>query len=136
MARLAVYVIVAGIALFMYEPIRAPAVALGQRHVGSEFWAGWRDRVGLGPRLIYSGVGAGHRVTRNTEGGRLVALEDGSRWQIRLEHRVQALRWLVVPDVEVVDSGAEGAPHYELVDTATAERLPASYLGMTDSEGK
>lgn len=78
----------------------------------------------------YYGVGGRHWIQRTEGGGRIVVLEDGSRWEVWPVDRITAALWLPVSDIEVADARSPmGAFRYALINTDDDEVVLAKYLG-------
>ena len=78
----------------------------------------------------YAGVGGGHWVKENVGNGTYMILEDGSLWQIDPFDKIDAMLWLPISDVTVLESSS-GSPGYDylLVNTDDGEQAHAKYMG-------
>ena len=78
----------------------------------------------------YAGVGGGHWVKKNVDGGTYMILEDGSLWQIDPIDKVDAILWLPISDITVTESSS-GSPGYDylLINTDDGEKAHAKYMG-------
>lgn len=78
----------------------------------------------------YSGVGSGHWIQENMDGGAIILLEDGSLWQIDPIDKIYAMLWLPISNVSIFTS-SDGSPGYEylLVNVDDDEKVHARYLG-------
>lgn len=85
---------------------------------------------GRGGALSYPGVGGGHWVRENVDGGRFILLEDNSFWQVDPLDRIDAMLWLPISDITVLESSS-GSPSYNylLINTDDGEQAHAKYLG-------
>ena len=85
------------------------------------------ERGGVSP---YLGVGSGHWIRENVDGGRFILLEDNSFWQVDPLDRIDTILWLPVSDVTVLESSS-GSPGYNylLINTDDGEQAHARYLG-------
>ena len=82
-------------------------------------------------RGMYAGVGGGHWIDKNIDSGAYMILEDGSLWQIDPIERIDAMLWLPISQITVLES-ASGAPGYNylLINTNDGEKAHAKYLGQ------
>lgn len=78
--------------------------------------------------LPYVAEGDGHWILRVYAGGASVLLEDHSVWIIHPLHRVDAMLWLPVSDIVVVDTD-NLPPSYTLINTDDEERASACFVG-------
>ncbi len=70
----------------------------------------------------YSGIGGGHVVRSTADAGRVVTLEDGSRWEILPRDRYQTAEWELSANITVrVLSREEDGFGYELINTSADE---------------
>ena len=83
-----------------------------------------------GRDLTYLGVGGDHWVRKNVDQGRFIVLEDNSLWAVDPLNRVDAMLWLPISDITVLES-ATGSPGYNylLINTDDGEQAHAKYLG-------
>ena len=87
--------------------------------------------VGASTGGIYAGVGVGHWVAKNIDGGTLIVLEDGSLWQINPFERINAALWLPISNISVTESTSGSLSYnYLLVNTDDGEKAHAKYLGQ------
>ncbi|MCY4661743.1 MAG: hypothetical protein OXF93_18340 [Acidobacteria bacterium] len=103
------------------EALRSHVEALLARALAST--SGSRERG------AYPGVGGGHWIQDNAR-GRIITLEDGSLWEIAPLDRVEAMLWLPVSDIVVIES-TSGSPGYGylLVNTDDGGQAHARYIG-------
>jgi len=80
----------------------------------------------------YAGVGGGHWVTQNVDMGTFIILEDGSLWEIDPFDKIDAMLWLPISDITVIQSSS-GSPGYDylLINTDDGEKAHAKYVGKT-----
>jgi hypothetical protein len=79
---------------------------------------------------LYAGVGGGHWVKKNVDSGTYMVLEDGSLWQIDPIDKVDAMLWLPISNITVIESSS-GSPGYNylLINTDDDEKAHAKYMG-------
>ena len=71
-----------------------------------------------------------HWVQSVENGGALVVLEDGSRWEVRAIDRIHTMLWLPVDDVEVrMAPSPIGQYEFELTHVQDGETVLARYVG-------
>lgn len=75
-------------------------------------------------------TGDGHWIGEVKDGGKIVVLEDGSRWGIHPINIVETCIWLPVSDITVEDGDDPSYP-YKLINTDDDEAVDAKYLGST-----
>lgn len=88
-------------------------------------------RVAAGPeRSTYLGLGGGHWVKRNIDGGTFILLEDRSLWEIDGFDKLDAMLWLPLSNITVTAS-TSGSPGYGylLINTDDGEKAHAKYIG-------
>ena len=80
---------------------------------------------------VYAGVGSGHWIENNIDSGSFIVLEDGSLWKIDPLEKIDAMLWLPVSDITVIESSG-GSPGYDylLVNTDDGEKAHAKYMGQ------
>ena len=61
----------------------------------------------------YAGGGGGHWVQKNVDSGTYMILEDGSLWQIDPIDKIDAMLWLPISEITVVES-TSGSPGLQL----------------------
>lgn len=76
----------------------------------------------------YYGTSMQHWITRVEDGGALVVLEDGSRWQIDTIDRIDTMLWLPTEKVTVKQWAGKT---YELTNLKRNKTAKAQYLGMS-----
>jgi len=76
---------------------------------------------------VYSGVGSGHWVSENIDGGRIIKLEDGSLWEISPIDRIDTMLWLPTEDITVVESDNPLYP-YKLINTDAGDAVEAKLI--------
>ncbi len=81
-------------------------------------------------RKAYARLGGGHWIKKNVDSGTFIILEDGSLWQIDPLDKVDAMLWLPVSNITVVESSS-GSPGYDylLINTDDGETAHAKYMG-------
>ena len=79
----------------------------------------------------YPGIGSGHWIKENVNGGSIIILEDGSIWAIDPVDRIDAMLWLPISSITVIES-AKGTPGYNylLINTDDGEKAHAKYTGL------
>ena len=79
----------------------------------------------------YAGVGGGHWIQKNVDSGTYMILEDGSLWEIGPLNKVDAMLWLPISSITVVES-SDGSPGYDylLINTDDGEKAHAKYMGQ------
>jgi len=79
----------------------------------------------------YAGVGGGHWIKKNVDSGTYIILEDGSLWQIDPLDKIDAMLWLPISNIIVVESSS-GSPGYDylLINTDDGEKAHAKYMGQ------
>jgi hypothetical protein len=86
---------------------------------------------GVLPRSgLYAGTGAGHWVKENIDRGKMFLLEDGSLWEVDRFEKLDAMLWLKMSNITVVESN-DGMPGYNylLINTDDGEKVHAKYIG-------
>ena len=80
--------------------------------------------------LPYYPTGSGHWIETNVDSGHFIALEDGSLWEIDPLDRVDAMLWLPISDITILESD-DGSPGYNylLVNTDDGEKAHAKPVG-------
>lgn len=78
----------------------------------------------------YAGVGGGHWVKKNVDGGSYMILEDQSLWKIDPLDKIDAMLWLPISEITVTESSS-GSPGYDylLINTDDGETAHAKYMG-------
>lgn len=76
----------------------------------------------------YDAVGSGHYIRRVDEDGRVVVLEDGSRWEVDPAVRFKAKEWRPEALITVRRAPADGYG-YDLTNTDVDEGVFVNYLG-------
>jgi hypothetical protein len=74
----------------------------------------------------YVGVGGSHWILRVIDRGKLIKLEDGSIWKIAAFNYVDAILWLPIDDITVLEGGLYG---YRLLNEDDGELVDATFLG-------
>lgn len=79
---------------------------------------------------VYLGTGSGHWLQKNIDSGSMLVLEDGSLWEIDPIEKIDAMLWLPMTSVRVLES-TNGAPGYDylIVNTDDGEKVHARYRG-------
>ena len=79
---------------------------------------------------IYAGVGGKHWVKKNIDSGTMMLLEDGSLWEIDPFDKINAMLWLPISNITVIESSS-GTPGYDyfLINTDDGEKAHAKYIG-------
>lgn len=81
------------------------------------------------PTDIYSSPGSGHWVRSNSDGGRIITLEDGSTWEISSIDRIYTMLWLPLTNITVTESDHPvGKYRYLLLNTDDGETAQAKLL--------
>lgn len=76
----------------------------------------------------YEAVGSGHYIRRVDEDGRVVVLEDGSRWEVDPAVRFKAKEWRPEALITVRRAPVDGYG-YDLTNTDVDEGVFVNYLG-------
>lgn len=96
------------------ESLRKPAETLPARPTGGR----------------YMGAGGGHWVQQNIDSGTYIVLEDGSLWQLDPMEKIDAMLWLPISNITVVESSAGSIGYnYLLINTDDDEKAHAKYMG-------
>lgn len=85
----------------------------------------------VAPRAgLYAGTGAGHWVKENIDRGHMFLLDDGSLWEVDRFEKLDAMLWLKMSNITVVESN-DGMPGYNylLINTDDGEKVHAKYIG-------
>jgi len=79
---------------------------------------------------IYAGVGGGHWLKKNVDSGTYMVLEDGTLWAIDPLDKIDAMLWLPISNITVIESSS-GSPGYDylLINTDDDEKAHAKYMG-------
>ena len=79
---------------------------------------------------LYTGVGDGHWISKNVKSGTYMVLEDGSLWKIDPYDKIDAMLWLPISNITVIES-SDGSPGYDylLINTDDGEMAHAQYIG-------
>lgn len=78
----------------------------------------------------YNGIGSGHWVSKKSDGGRLITLEDRSLWEIYSIDRIYTTLWLNKTSITVIECDFPvGDYKYYLINTDDGEKALAKYLG-------
>lgn len=78
----------------------------------------------------YAGVGGGHWIKKNVGSGTYIILEDGSLWQIDPLDKIDAMLWLPISNITVVESSSGSSGYdYLLINTDDGEKAHAKYMG-------
>lgn len=79
---------------------------------------------------VYAGVGEGHWIKKNIDRGTFIVLEDGSLWEINRLDKIDAMLWLPISDITVMESSSGSSGYdYLLINTDDGEKAHAKYLG-------
>ena len=79
----------------------------------------------------YVGVGSGHWIQKNSMGGEMITLEDGSLWEINSIDRIYTGIWLPISEITVVEASQPiGEYKYILINTDDGEKALARYMGQ------
>jgi hypothetical protein len=78
----------------------------------------------------YAGTGSGHWIQKNVDSGSMIILEDGSIWELDPYDKFEAMLWLPISDITVVESSG-GSPGYDylLINTDDGEKAHAKLIG-------
>ena len=100
-----------------------------QQQIGSRENATQAGGSVAGPKL-YAGVGGGHWVKKNVDSGTYMVLEDGTLWAIDPFDKIDAMLWLPISNITVIESSS-GSPGYDylLINTDDDEKANAKYMG-------
>jgi len=81
------------------------------------------------PGKIYPGPKTGHWISKNDK-GKIITLEDRSRWEVDPLERITSMLWLPVSDITIGTSN-KGFPGYDylLINKDDKEQVHAKYLG-------
>lgn len=73
---------------------------------------------------------AKHWISKNIDSGEFILLEDKSLWQIDPLDKIDAMLWLPMSNISIVESNA-GSPGYDylLINTDDGEKAHAKYIG-------
>jgi len=79
---------------------------------------------------IYAGVSGSHWVKKNIDSGTKILLEDGSLWEIDPFDKIDAMLWLPISNITVIESSS-GSPGYDylLINADDGEKAHAKYMG-------
>ena len=79
---------------------------------------------------IYPGPKTGHWIKSKGAGGKIITLEDGSRWEISPLDRITSILWLPITNITITESN-KGFPGYNylLIAKDDKEQVHAKYLG-------
>lgn len=79
---------------------------------------------------VYAGVGGGHWVKKNIDSGTMMVLEDGSLWKVDPYNKIDAMLWLPISSITIMES-SEGSLGYNylLINTDDGEQAHAKYIG-------
>jgi len=79
---------------------------------------------------VYAGIGGGHWVKKNIDSGTYMVLEDGTLWAIDPFDKIDAMLWLPISNITVIESSS-GSPGYNylLINTDDGEKAHAKYMG-------
>lgn len=76
---------------------------------------------------VYWGLGGKHWIKSKSSNGSMIALEDGSKWEVSPLDRVYSIIWLPITDIIVTESGKPLYP-YRLVNSDDDETVEAKLL--------
>lgn len=73
---------------------------------------------------------AKHWISKNIDNGEFILLEDNSLWQIDPLDKIDAMLWLPISNISIVESNT-GSPGYDylLINTDDGEKVHAKYIG-------
>jgi len=79
----------------------------------------------------YLSDGGGHWIQKNVDSGSYIILEDGSLWKIEPLDKIDAMLWLPISDITVLES-SNGSPGFDylLINTDDGEKAHAKYMGQ------
>lgn len=77
---------------------------------------------------VYTNSHKEHWLRDKQDEGRILVLEDGSWWEVRLSDRVRTSRWLRISTIRVIDP-KQGSHSYLLTNTMEGEAAQANYIG-------
>jgi len=79
---------------------------------------------------LYAGGSDGHWIKDNIDSGNLLLLEDGSLWKIDPIETANAMLWLPISDVMIIES-TDGSPGYDylIICIDDSEKAHAKYMG-------
>lgn len=79
---------------------------------------------------VYAGVGGGHWIKKNIDSGTFMVLEDGSLWEIDRIDKIDAMLWLPISNITVMESSSGSLGYdYLLINTDDGEKAHAKYIG-------
>ncbi|MFC1608031.1 hypothetical protein ACFL47_08680 [Candidatus Latescibacterota bacterium] len=81
------------------------------------------------PSKTYTSVGSGHWIKKNVDSGDYIILEDGSLWKISPIDKIDAMLWLPISNITVLNSPDIPTYDYLLVNTDDGEKVNAKYMG-------
>ena len=117
----------------LYKHIEALLIAVAhlgvQQKLGIRQNAGQTGQAAAHPKA-YGGVGGGHWIRKNIDSGTCMVLEDGSLWEIYPLDKIDAMLWLPISNIMVMESSS-GSPGYDylLINTDDGEKARAKYMG-------
>ena len=85
---------------------------------------------GSGVSNYYPGIGSGHWISKKSNNGEIITLEDGSIWKINSMDKLYTMLWLPITNITVLESRSPiGEFKYILYNTDDGEKALAKYLG-------
>jgi hypothetical protein len=78
----------------------------------------------------YTSLNLKHWIARLSDGGKVVALEDGSVWEISPAYRSRTLVWAITQEIEVT-AGVNPQYPYQLSNAVTKDVVDGQYKGGT-----
>jgi hypothetical protein len=96
-----------------------------------KYTEGGKEKESSSSSGIYAGVGSGHWIQKNIDSGSYIKLEDGSLWEIDALEKIDAMLWLAISNITVVESN-NGSPGYDylLINTDDGEKAHAKYISQ------
>jgi len=82
---------------------------------------------------VYTGMGSGHWILENVNGGELIKLEDRSLWEISPIDRIYSMLWLPVSKITVIESQNPLYP-YVLINGSDGKKVEAKLIAGTGLE--
>jgi len=91
---------------------------------------GWAAVDASSKPQVYVDVGSGHWIQTVLDGGRVVILEDGSRWEIEPLNQSDTILWAPTSPITVSEADSPlGDFRYVLTNTEETQNVLAKYLG-------
>jgi hypothetical protein len=92
-------------------------------------YAGWAENA-IGNLEPYTGVGGSHWVQTVLQEGRMIILEDGSRWEVEELNQMETVLWVPTSPITVTEAESPtGDFRYVLTNTEAEVSVRALYRG-------